>query len=158
VAIAVGRSIGSSFDSDVVSRVWNASRWPVALLLAAASIALLFKWSPRRRQPTWSWLAFGAIVSVGLWTLASALLGIYFSVSGSFGQTYGPLAGIVALLLWSLLASIALLYGGAMGAQLEAVRAGSPAPRDPGKARPSATDVGDGHALSSHSSSSHVRQ
>jgi hypothetical protein len=103
-------------------------------------------WRLRHVRPVW------------LGTLASALLRVYFGVRGSFGQTYGPLAGIIAGLLWSPLTSIALLYGGAVGAQLEAVRAGSSAPRDPRKARASQTDVGDGHALSSHSSSSHVRQ
>ena len=135
VAIAIGRSIASSLATDAATRLWNVSRWPVALLLSAASVALLFKWSPRRRQPAWSWLAFGVIVSVGLWTLASMLLGLYFGVSASFGKTYGPVAGIVALLVWSLLSSIALLYGAAVGAQLEAVRAGSPAPRDSAKSR-----------------------
>jgi uncharacterized BrkB/YihY/UPF0761 family membrane protein len=95
--------------------------------------ALLFKWSPRRHQPAWSWLAFGAMVAVALSFIASLLLAWYFSVSSSFGQTYGPLAGLIALMVWSLLSSIALLYGGAIGAQLEAVRAGRPAPKDPEK-------------------------
>jgi uncharacterized BrkB/YihY/UPF0761 family membrane protein len=39
-----------------------------------AAIALLFKWSPRRHQPGWSWLAFGAIISVIL--LAIVTLGL----------------------------------------------------------------------------------
>ncbi len=62
-------------------------------------------------------------------------------VSASFGSTYGPLAGIVALLLWSLLSAIALFYGVAVCAQLEALRAGQPTPAydDPG--RPHATMV-----------------
>jgi uncharacterized BrkB/YihY/UPF0761 family membrane protein len=53
----------------------------------------------------------------------------FFQLSSTFGQTYGPLAGFVALLLWTLLTSIALLYGVAIAAQLEAVRAGVPSPR-----------------------------
>jgi YihY family inner membrane protein len=132
-AMAFGGSIGSSLGNDVAARVWNWIRWPVALLLMAAAVALLFRWSPRRRQPAWSWLAFGATVSVGLWVLATILLTLFFRTSTSFGQTYGPLAGIVALLVWSLLSSLALLYGGAIGAQLEAVRAGVPSPKDAGK-------------------------
>ncbi len=58
---------------------------------------------------------------------ASAL---FFSVSTSFGETYGPLAGIVALLLWALLSSVGLFFGAAVAAQLEAVRAGARAPQD----------------------------
>jgi YihY family inner membrane protein len=129
-ALALGRSISSSFSGHTVSTVWNVVRWPLALGLLIAAIALLFKWSPRRHQPGWSWLAFGAIVSVILLTIVTVGLDAMFQVSSTFGKTYGPLAGIVALLLWALLASISLLFGAAIGAQLEAVRAGRPAPQD----------------------------
>jgi uncharacterized BrkB/YihY/UPF0761 family membrane protein len=40
------------------------------------------------------------------------------------------LAGVVALLVWSLLSSISLLYGAALAAQLEALRTSAPAPQD----------------------------
>jgi uncharacterized BrkB/YihY/UPF0761 family membrane protein len=62
--------------------------------------------------------------------VATIGLGAFFSLSTSFGQTYGPLAGLVALLLWALLAAIALMFGGATAAQLEAVRAGAARPQD----------------------------
>jgi YihY family inner membrane protein len=129
-AMALGGPIGSSLGNDQAARLWNGIRWPLALLLMTAAVALLFRWSPRRRQPAWSWLAFGATVSVGLWAIATIMLSLFFRTSTSFGQTYGPLAGIVALLLWSLLSCMALLFGGALGAQLEAVRAGASAPKD----------------------------
>jgi YihY family inner membrane protein len=129
-AMALGDSISSSLGNEMAARAWNWIRWPLALLLLTAAVALLFRWSPRRRQPAWSWLAFGATVSVGLWALATILLALFFRTSTAFGETYGPLAGIVALLLWSLLSCTALLVGGALGAELEAVRAGVPAPKD----------------------------
>lgn len=129
-AVAAGRSIALSLGSHTSITVWNAIRWPAGLLLALSATALLFRWSPRRRQPAWSWLAFGAFVAVVLWTLSTAGLSLFFQFSYTFGQTYGPLAGIVALALWSFLTSVALLYGGAVAAQLEAVRVGSSAPPD----------------------------
>ena len=64
------------------------------------------------------------------WLLVTAALAVFFAVSKSFGQTYGPLAGIVALLLWSLCSAVAILFGAAVAAQLEAVRAGARAPQD----------------------------
>jgi diacylglycerol kinase (ATP) len=140
-ALALGRSISSSLSGDTASTVWNVVRWPLALGLLIAAIALLFKWSPRRRQPGWSWLAFGAIVSVILLTIVTVGLDAMFQISSTFGKTYGPLAGIVALLLWALLASIALLFGGAIGAQLEAVRAGRPAPQSAQKVTGSEPEV-----------------
>ena len=128
IAMAFGGSIGFSLGSPLAARIWSWSRWPVALVVMAAAVALLFRWSPRRRQPAWSWLAFGAAVSVGLWGLVTLLLDLFFRTSTSFGETYGPLAGMVALLLWAFLSSVALLFGGALAVQLEAVRAGVPGP------------------------------
>jgi uncharacterized BrkB/YihY/UPF0761 family membrane protein len=61
-------------------------------------------------------------------------LGVFFSISSTFGQTYGPLAGIVGLLLWTYASSAAVLFGVAVAAQLEAIRAGVPAPRSAEKA------------------------
>ena len=58
------------------------------------------------------------------------LLGVFLQLSTSFGETYGPLAGIVALQLWTLFSAIAIFFGAAVAAQLEAVRAGAPEPRE----------------------------
>lgn len=134
LALAFGRSVGQALDNDSLSSAWSVLRWPLALGLLVAMVALLFKLAPRRRQPAWSWLAFGATVSVGLLFLVTLGLGLMFQVSTSFGDTYGPLAGIMALLLWALLAAIGLFLGAAVAAQLEAVRAGARAPQDAEKA------------------------
>jgi YihY family inner membrane protein len=140
-ALGLGRAISSSLSGHTASTLWNVVRWPVALGMLIAAIALLFRWSPRRHQPGWSWLAFGAIVSVILMAIVTVGLDAGFQISSTFGRTYGPLAGIVALILWSLLSSIALLFGGAIVAQLEAVRAGRPDPQSAKKVVESEPDV-----------------
>lgn len=134
-AVAFGRAVADSLDGDLAVTLWDTLRWPVALLLAAGSIGLLMRWSPNRRQPGWSWLAFGSAVAVVLWSLSTLGLAWFFRWSSTFGETYGPLAGIVALMVWALLSSFALLYGASVAAQLEAVRAGDPAVQDPRYAR-----------------------
>ena len=82
-----------------------------------------------------SWLALGSAVAVVLTLFSTGLLAAYVNASPSFGNIYGPLAGVFALLLWSLLSAIALFYGTAVCAQLEAVRSGHPEPAydDPGR-------------------------
>jgi YihY family inner membrane protein len=142
--LAFGQSIGDAIHNGTVNRVWGIARWPVAVVLVTVATTLVFRYSPRRRQPSLSWLAFGASVSTALWLIVTIGLGAFFSLSKSFGQTYGPLAGVVALLLWALLASIALLFGGAVTAQLEAVRAGIGAPQDEEKVAHSEPESGDG--------------
>lgn len=133
VALAFGRQLGDAFDGDTVRSVWGVARWPLGLAALSAAMALVFRSAPFRRQPAFSWLAFGSSVSVVLWAIVTVALGLFFRSSSSFGKTYGPLAGIVALMIWTLLSAIGVLYGGAVTAQLEAVRSAAAEPRDPEK-------------------------
>ena len=126
LAVGFGPAIGRSFENDRLDDIWAWVRWPLALGLMTAAVALLFRWCPNRRQPAWSWLAFGSGVTVVLWFLITLVMGFVLDATTSFGDTYGPLAGIVVLQIWALLASIAMFFGGAVAAQLEAVRAGVP--------------------------------
>ena len=122
--------------SATTETAWDVLRWPVGLVVTTLSIAVLLDHAPRRRQPQLSWLALGAAVAVALTMAASGMLALYVHFSDSLGTVYGPLAGIIALLLWCQLTSFALYFGIAMAAQLEAVRAGVPDPDagDPGPA------------------------
>ncbi len=108
---------------------WPYLRWPLGLVVATLALAAMLRWSPRRRQPAWSWLVFAAVVCVAGWVLVTLALGAALSLSSSFGETYGPLAGLVALQLWTLFSAIAIFFGASVAAQLEAVRAGAPRPR-----------------------------
>ncbi|MBW4079263.1 MAG: YihY/virulence factor BrkB family protein [Acidobacteria bacterium] len=130
VCLALGRDLIPMSGHSIGATAWTLARWPVGLVLTGAAVTAIFRWSPRRVQPQFSWLAFGSVVSVVLWALSTVGLGLFFRMSPVFGATYGPLAGIVAMLMWSLLSSIALLFGAALTAQLEAVRAGRRIPQD----------------------------
>jgi YihY family inner membrane protein len=114
---------------DGARTAWEIGRWPAAVALVVAAIALLFKVSPHRRQPEVSWLAFGSGLAVLLWLGFTGALALYLAESREFGETYGPLAGTIGVLLWTMLTSVALFAGLAFAAQLEAVRAGTPEPR-----------------------------
>jgi YihY family inner membrane protein len=123
--------------SGVVNGLWALLRWPLSIGFVIVAFALLFRAAPRRRQPSWSWLAVGSGVSVLLWFVFTGALALYLDASaGTFGRTYGPLTGIVAIMLWTFLTSLALYLGLAFAAQLEAVRAGVPGPRTGQQANP----------------------
>jgi YihY family inner membrane protein len=116
--------------SGVVKGVWTLLRWPLSIAFVIVAFALLFRAAPRRHQPSWSWLAAGSGVSVLLWFVFTGLLALYLDASsGTFGRTYGPLTGVIAILIWTFLTSLAIYLGLAFAAQLEAVRAGMPAPK-----------------------------
>ena len=130
VVLMGGAAIRDTLDwGETLDAVWRIARWPLGVVFAIASVALLFEYSPRRRQPEASWLAFGAGVSVLLFLFFMGVLAVYMDLTDSFGATYGPIAGTIGVLLWTFLTAIALFAGLAFAAQLEAVRAGVPEPR-----------------------------
>ncbi|MFF3307340.1 YihY/virulence factor BrkB family protein [Streptomyces sp. NPDC002952] len=119
---------------DGTLTAWNILRWPLGLVLVLISASAIFRRAPRRKQPGYTWLAFGAAVYLVLWTTLTWLLSLYLAFSGSFDTVYGPLSAFMSLLLWAYLTSIALFLGLSFSAQLEAARAMRPGPieADPG--------------------------
>ena len=133
VLLVFGSEIGDALDSaegwdTVAATTWSIARWPLGAALVGAAVALLFVVSPRRHQPEPSWLALGSGVAVLLWFAFTGVLALYIGASRSFGETYGPLAGFIGLLLWAFVSALALFLGLAVAAQLEAERAGEPDP------------------------------
>ena len=129
VGLGLGTAVASALGSSGTRTIWSVARWPLGILLLIAAIALIMRWAPRRHQPKWSWMSFGAAAAVALMAFVTVVLNVFFHFSSSFGTTYGPLAGIIALAFWSYATATALLLGAALAAQLEAVRAGVGAPR-----------------------------
>jgi len=119
VALAFGSTIADAVEGD---SVWVWLRWPLAALAVVIAMASLYKVAPNRAQPRLSWLIVGGLTTTGLLISFSAGLAVFLSLSSTFGATYGPLAGLIGLLVWAQLAGIALLAGLAFAAQLEAER------------------------------------
>ncbi|MFG2107779.1 YihY/virulence factor BrkB family protein [Micromonospora chersina] len=150
---AMGDSVRRHYEwGDFAHAAWDVIRWPLSLGLTVLAVAVLFRHAPRRKQPGLSWLFFGAGIATALWWLASLLLAAYVKNSGGFGQTYGALTGMMALLLWANLTGMALFGGLAFAAQLEAMRIGVEEPAQPDLWEPEAEreellDTGDMTAL-----------
>jgi YihY family inner membrane protein len=127
--IVAGEPFGEAVEQvyrwgDAAETVWDVVRWPVGLGALVVAVTVLFRHAPRRRQPGITWLAVGAAVTVLAWLVGSVLLALYVVAAAGFGDTYGPLTAVMALLVWANLTGVALLAGLALAAQLEAVRAG----------------------------------
>ncbi|MDG9676489.1 YihY/virulence factor BrkB family protein [Micromonospora sp. DH14] len=129
---AMGESVREHYEWGAVANgIWDVIRFPLSLGLTVVAVAVLFRHAPRRNQPGLSWLFFGAGTATALWWLASLLLAAYVRFSDGFGQTYGALTGMMALLLWANLTGMALFGGLAFAAQLEALRIGVQEPAQP---------------------------
>ncbi|MCW3843459.1 YihY/virulence factor BrkB family protein [Micromonospora yasonensis] len=129
---AMGDSVRRHYEwGSFANAAWDVVRWPLSLGLTVLAVAVLFRRAPRRKQPGLSWLFFGAGIATVLWWLASLLLAGYVKYGTGFGQTYGALTGMMALLLWANLTGMALFGGLAFAAQLEAMRIGVEEPAQP---------------------------
>jgi YihY family inner membrane protein len=129
--IVAGGSIGEGGDGSAMAQgsgIWSVLRWPVGVALIAVSMTIIFMVVPNRRQPRFSWLLSGTTVSVAVWVLATILLGLVYEHATVLGGSYGPLLGVIALLVWGYATGVAVLLGLAFAAQLEAERAGEADP------------------------------
>ncbi|MGB7448581.1 MAG: YihY/virulence factor BrkB family protein [Ornithinimicrobium sp.] len=119
VATTIGSTIG--LGSTVVT-VFQIAKWPVILILAVLTVALLYYSTPNVKQPKFRWISVGATFAIVVWILASALFGFYVANFSSYSKTYGSLAGVIIFLLWLWITNIALLFGAELDAELERSR------------------------------------
>jgi YihY family inner membrane protein len=129
VLLAAGGALGTALTNEVGwshswSVAWSFARWPVGIAVVALALTLLFRYAPDRRQPEPSWLSAGTLLAVGLWVVFTAGLGLYYSMNTLAAATYGPLIGVIALMVWAYLSSLAIHLGIAFAAELEAARSG----------------------------------
>jgi membrane protein len=103
---------------DELGLVIDILRWPVAFVLLALSVALIYHLAPSRggRLPE---ISLGALVFAVVWTVASGVFVFYLRTADTFTATYGALAGVVAILIWVYLASLAFVIGAVIDAELE---------------------------------------
>ncbi len=92
--------------------VWEVARWPLGLLWwrppGSCSCSVSHR-SVDSAPPGTSWPApRSRSCSGGVFT---GLLSLYFAMSNSTSQTYGPLLAVIALLLWAGATSLALHLG-----------------------------------------------
>jgi YihY family inner membrane protein len=133
VLVATGAALGSALGAEFgwtgrASVAFAALRWVVGIAIVGVAITLVFRLAPNRRQPRMPWLGAGMIVSVVSWVLFTAGLALFYGTNGSASNTYGPVLGVIVLLVWAFLSSLAVHLGLAFAAQLEwerAVRSGA---------------------------------
>lgn len=96
----------------------------VAWMLTVAAVIMLFSvfyfLGPNRDSPRWQWVSVGGAAGAALWITVSLIFGFYVNNYNNYSKTYGSLAGVIVLILWLYLSSLAVLIGGELNSELEA--------------------------------------
>jgi len=93
--------------------------WPALGALMSTMLAVLYRFAPDRKNPRWRWTTWGALGATVLWAATSAALFIYVQSLGTYGTTYGSLAGVAISMLWLWLTVLLVVFGAAINGESE---------------------------------------
>jgi membrane protein len=97
----------------------SAGRWPLLLLIAAAALALLYRFGPSRERAKFRWLTWGAGLAAISWIIMSWGFSFYLQNFANYNATYGSLGAVIGLLVWTWLSVAIVLLGGEFNAEVE---------------------------------------
>ena len=81
-------------------------------------------------EQEWIWLTPGSALATVLWLLISIGFKFYVTRFASYNATYGAIGGVIVLMLWFYVSSLAVLVGAELNAEIEHA---SPYGKDPGE-------------------------
>jgi membrane protein len=115
--------LGAAFTT-----AWTILQWPVVFVLVTFGIAIVYYYAPDAEQE-WIWITPGSVVATVLWIVISLGFKFYVANFTSYNATYGAIGGVIILLLWFYVSSLAVILGAELNAEIEHA---SPYGKDPG--------------------------
>lgn len=115
------------FQAFVLEPTDPSGRWvhqvPLGFSLALSTVMLFlgYFYVPQRRVRVWAALS-GAVLASVLWEVAKQLFRLYIRRVGIYDQIYGPLAVLVAFVMFVYYSAVVFVFGAAWVAALDAKR------------------------------------
>jgi membrane protein len=111
-------SIAALVDLDeLFVRLWGWLRFPVALLLLAGVLSVVYHFGPNAKQ-RFRLVVPGAALGVSLWAISSVGFSFYLANFANYGVTYGSLGAAVGLLFYLYLCASVVLFGAELNAAI----------------------------------------
>jgi len=107
----------SQWVADVTGMVWWVTlgwpilQWPVIVLFMLVAINLIYYWAPNINHE-WQWVNPGSALAVFLWIILSLGLKFYVENFINYNVVYGPITGVIILMMWLYVSGLTLLIGG----------------------------------------------
>jgi membrane protein len=105
-----------TFGEDTTFKVIG---WALTIVAVTVLFSLFYYLAPNRESPRWHWVSIGGVVGTLIWLAASAGFAFYVDEFGNYEKTYGPVGGVIVLLLWLYLTSLSVLLGGELNSEIE---------------------------------------
>ena len=102
---------------DLFVSLWGWLRFPVALLLLAVVLCVVYRVGPNVKQDFRS-VIVGAALAPVLWAISSVGFSFYLANFADYGATYGSLGAAVGLLLYLYLCASVVLFGAELNAAI----------------------------------------
>jgi membrane protein len=95
------------------------ANWLVLVLASTGYGAVIYRYGPDRNPAAWRWVLPGAVAAAIGWAAMSQILSLILRSFEGFNRIYGPLAGVVTMMLWVLLSTLIFLLGALLNAEAE---------------------------------------
>ena len=118
----------------------RALEWLTLSVSLSFFLVVLYRFAPCLRPHALRWSTPGAVCALILWLASTFAAHIYFDHINDYARSYGPLNGVVMLLLWLYASNGALLIGGEMNSEIQKAETGR---ADSSAAKGSAANAGE---------------
>jgi membrane protein len=102
---------------ELFVRLWGWLRFPVALLLLAVVLSVVYRIGPNVELRFRS-VVLGAALAVALWAISSVGFSFYLANFANYGVTYGSLGAAIGLLFYLYLCASVVLFGAELNATI----------------------------------------